>query len=91
MNIHHCGVLAWLTLKEEEKNSKTDEYNSKTFKYDLANGFTAGMRRKWQPTPVSCLENSMDGGAFSPRGHKELAMTEPVTPYYYKLLREGAT
>ena len=21
-------------------------------------------RRKWQPIPVSCLENSMDGGAW---------------------------
>ena len=30
------------------------------------------------PLQYSCLENSMDGGlaGYSPRGHKELAMTE---------------
>lgn len=40
LNIHHCGVLVWLTLKEEEeKNSETDDYNSKTFRYDLKVAF----------------------------------------------------
>ena len=28
-------------------------------------------RRKWQPTQYSCLENSMDRGAWCPWGHKE--------------------
>ena len=30
-------------------------------------------RRKWQPAPISCLENSMDRGAW---GCKESDMTE---------------
>ena len=35
-------------------------------------------RREWQPNPVSCLENSMDRGAWqaSPGDHKESDMTE---------------
>ena len=36
-------------------------------------------RRKWQPTPVSCLENSMDRGAWQATVHgvpKEWDMTE---------------
>ena len=30
----------------------------------------------WQPTPYSCLENPMDGGAYSPWGRKESHPTE---------------
>ena len=36
-------------------------------------------RRKWQPTPIFCLENAMDRGAWQATVHgvsKELDMTE---------------
>ena len=29
-----------------------------------------GWRRQWQPTPVSCLENPMDGGAWKAAVHR---------------------
>ena len=33
-------------------------------------------RRKWQPTPYSCLENPMDGRPWCPWDHKESDTTE---------------
>ena len=38
-------------------------------------------RKKWQPTPYSCLENPMDRGAWraSPRGRKEPNTTGRLT------------
>ena len=39
-------------------------------------------RRAWQTTPVSCLENPMDKGAWwaaSPQGHKESDTTEATS------------
>ena len=35
-------------------------------------------RRKWQPTPVFCMENAMDKGAWqgAPWGHEELDVNE---------------
>ena len=37
------------------------------------------------PLQYSCLENFMDGG-YTPRGHKELATTERLTPGEVKKL-----
>ena len=34
-------------------------------------------RRKWQPTPVFCLENSMDRGAWQATVH---GVTKSLTP-----------
>ena len=39
-------------------------------------GWEVPWRRKWQPTPGSCLENPMDRGAWCPWGRKESDTTE---------------
>ena len=45
-------------------------------------------RRKWQPTPIFCLENAMDRGAWQATVHgvsKELDMTEWLNNKQYKV------
>ena len=42
-------------------------------------------RRKWLPTPVSCLENPMDRVGCSPWGCKESGMTEWLTLHFTSL------
>ena len=36
------------------------------------------------PLQYSCLENTMDRGAYSPQGCKELNMTEVIRPHLLK-------
>ena len=53
-------------------------------------------RRQWHPTPVSCLENPMDGGAWWAAGHgvvkSQTRLSDfPFTFHFHALDKEMAT
>ena len=70
-------MAQWFKKKKKERKlacqCKRDKFNPWVWKIPW--------RKKWQPTPYSCLENPMDRGAWwaSPRGRKEPNTTGLLT------------
>ena len=65
--LSHSSTLAWKTPWTEEPGG-LQSMGSLRVGHDWATSLSLftfmHWRRKWQPTPVSCLENPRDGGAW---------------------------
>ena len=63
----HSSTFAW-KIPWTEKPGRLQSMGSLRVGHDWATSLSLftfmHWRRKWQPTPVSCLENSRDGGAW---------------------------
>ena len=63
----HSSALAWKIPWTEEPD-RLQSMGSLRARHDWATSLSLftfmHWRRKWQPTPVSCLENPRDGGAW---------------------------
>ena len=63
----HSSTLAW-TIPWMEEPRRLQSMGSIRVGHDRATSLSLftfmHWRRKWQPTPVSCLENPRDGGAW---------------------------
>ena len=62
----HSSTLAW-KIPWVEEPARLQFMGSRRVGHDLATSLSLftfmHWRRKWQPTPVFCLENPRDGGA----------------------------
>ena len=62
----HSSTLAW-KIPWMEEPARLQFMGSRRVGHDLATSLSLftfmHWRRKWQPTPVFCLENPRDGGA----------------------------
>ena len=63
----HSSTLAW-KIPWTEEPGRLQSMGSHRIRHDWATSLSLftfmHWRRKWQPTPVSCLENPRDGGAW---------------------------
>ena len=63
----HSSTLAW-KIPWTEEPGRLQSMGSLGVGYNLATSLSISTfmnwRRKWLPTPVSCLENPRDGGAW---------------------------
>ena len=77
----HSSTLAW-TIPWMEEPRRLQSMGSIRVGHDRATSLSLftfmHWRRKWQPTPVSCLENPRDGkpGGLPSMGRTELDTTE---------------